>query len=163
MRRTPEHVIRELTLQLESLRLEVAGTEKALAALSNNTSVPAPLLRRTKSDYLREYLKDNLEGVRVSRVNEIIAARGYRGRSRNPQYNWLYQDREAKRWFAINDGIVTLQANASEPRDKTEPSSATHAFSGRSTEEMTAPQFGRLERQGERVQVKVNDRSQNHR
>jgi len=114
MKDSTEHVIRELTVQLESLRLQVAGTEQALAALRTNHKVADPVLRRTKSQFLREHLRDHPEGVRVSRVNEVIAARGYNTRSVSRQYNWVYQDRDAKQSFVITDGVVRLRFEAPE-------------------------------------------------
>jgi hypothetical protein len=114
MKDSTEHVVHELTVQLESLRLQVAVTEQALAALRTNQKVAAPVLRRTKSQLLREHLRDNPEGVRVSRVNEVIAARGYNARSVNRQYNWVYQDRDAKQSFVITEGVVRLRSEAPE-------------------------------------------------
>jgi hypothetical protein len=114
MKDSTEHVIRELTVQLESLRLQVAGTEQALAALRTDHKVAAPVLRRTKSQFLREHLRDHPEGVRVSRVNEVIAARGYKTRFANSQYNWVYQDRDAKQSFIITEGVVRLRSEAPE-------------------------------------------------
>ena len=116
MKDSAEHVIRELTVQLQRLRSQVAGTEQAIAALTTNPKVATSVLRRTKSRFLREHLRDNPEGVRVSRVNEVIAARGYNSRSVNKQYNWIYQDRDAKQSFVIIEGVVRLRSEAPESK-----------------------------------------------
>lgn len=115
----------QLEVRLAELIREKVRIERALALLKDTPEQVVPVVKKSRAELLHQYLLHQMDGVRITEVPKLLAELGHQSRSPNPQTNWLYQDRCARRWFEVKGGLVTLrpQLRAS-PNSNLAPASA---------------------------------------